>query len=81
MPAPRISTEIGTSPFFGVTLVTVGARLPEVTDPKRHGGGNTLGAGTFSRVPGQRPSEDERAIAVMNSGPVKEMAMASASGR
>ncbi len=49
--------------FFGVTLVTVGPRLPEVTDPKRHGGGNTLGAGTFSRVPGERPSADERAIA------------------
>jgi NAD(P)H dehydrogenase (quinone) len=49
--------------FFGVTLVTMGPRLPEVTDPKRHGGGNTLGAGTFSRVPGERPSEDERAIA------------------
>ncbi len=49
--------------FFGVTIVTVGARLPEVTDPKRHGGGNTLGAGTFSRTPGERPSEDERAIA------------------
>ncbi len=49
--------------FFGVTIVTLGARLPEVTDPRRHGGGNTLGAGTFSRVPGTRPSEDERAIA------------------
>ncbi len=49
--------------FFGVTLVTLGPRLPEVTDPKRHGGGNTLGAGTFSRVPGERPSADERKIA------------------
>ncbi len=49
--------------FFGVTLVTMGPRLPEITDPKRHGGGNTLGAGTFSRTPGTRPSEDECAIA------------------
>ena len=49
--------------FFGVTLVTMGPRLPEVTDPKRHGGGNTLGAGTFSRTPGERPSKDERKIA------------------
>ncbi len=62
--------------FFGVTLVTVGPRLPEVTDPKRHGGGNTLGAGTFSRTPGERPSEDERAIARVQGRALAEAARA-----
>ncbi len=62
--------------FFGVTLVTVGPRLPEVTDPKRHGGGNTLGAGTFSRTPGTRPSEDERAIARVQGRALAETARA-----
>ncbi len=62
--------------FFGVTLVTVGPRLPEVTDPKRHGGGNTLGAGTFSRTPGERPSEDERAIARVQGRALAETARA-----
>lgn len=62
--------------FFGVTLVTVGPRLPEVTDPKRHGGGNTLGAGTFSRVPGERPSADERAIARVQGRALAETARA-----
>ena len=62
--------------FFGVTLVTVGPRLPEVTDPKRHGGGNSLGAGTFSRVPGTRPSEDERAIARVQGRALAETARA-----
>jgi NAD(P)H dehydrogenase (quinone) len=49
--------------FFGVTIVTVGPRVPEVTDPSRHDGGSTLGAGTFSRSPGERPSQGELAIA------------------
>jgi NAD(P)H dehydrogenase (quinone) len=62
--------------FFGVTIVTVGPRLPEVTDPKRHGGGNTLGAGTFSRTPGTRPSEDERAIARVQGRALAEAARA-----
>jgi NAD(P)H dehydrogenase (quinone) len=62
--------------FFGVTLVTVGPRLAEVTDPKRHGGGNTLGAGTFSRVPGTRPSDDERAIARVQGRALAETARA-----
>jgi NAD(P)H dehydrogenase (quinone) len=62
--------------FFGVTLVTLGPRLPEVTDPKRHGGGNTLGAGTFSRVPGERPSADERAIARVQGRALAEVARA-----
>ncbi len=62
--------------FFGVTLVTLGPRLPEVTDPKRHGGGNTLGAGTFSRTPGERPSMDERAIARVQGRALAETARA-----
>ena len=62
--------------FFGVTIVTVGPRLPEVTDPKRHGGGNTLGAGTFSRTPGTRPSADERAIARVQGRALAEAARA-----
>jgi NAD(P)H dehydrogenase (quinone) len=62
--------------FFGVTIVTVGPRLPEVTDPKRHGGGNTLGAGTFSRTPGTRPSTDERAIARVQGRALAEAARA-----
>jgi hypothetical protein len=48
----------------------------EVTDPKRHGGGNTLGAGTFSRVPGTRPSDDERAIARVQGRALAETARA-----
>ncbi len=62
--------------FFGVTIVTVGPRLPEVTDPKRHGGGNTLGAGTFSRTPGTRPSDEERAIASVQGRALAEAARA-----
>jgi NAD(P)H dehydrogenase (quinone) len=62
--------------FFGVTIVTVGPRLPEVTDPRRHGGGNTLGAGTFSRTPGTRPSEEERAIARVQGRALAEAARA-----
>ena len=62
--------------FFGVTLVTVGPRLPEVTDPKRHGGGNTLGAGTFSRTPGERPSAGEHAIARVQGRALAETARA-----
>jgi NAD(P)H dehydrogenase (quinone) len=62
--------------FFGVTIVTLGPRLPEVTDPRRHGGGNTLGAGTFSRTPGARPSADERAIARVQGRALAEAARA-----
>ena len=62
--------------FFGVTIVTLGPRLPEVTDPRRHGGGNTLGAGTFSRTPGTRPSEEERAIARVQGRALAEAARA-----
>ncbi len=62
--------------FYGVSIVTLGPRLPEVTDPKRHGGGNTLGAGTFSRTPGERPSDDERAIASVQGRALAEAARA-----
>ena len=62
--------------FFGVTIVTLGPRLPAVTDPRLHGGGNTLGAGTFSRVPGTRPSEDERAMARVQGRALAETARA-----
>ncbi len=62
--------------FYGVSIVTLGPRLPEVTDPKRHGGGNTLGAGTFSRTPGTRPAEDESAIARVQGRALAEAARA-----
>jgi NAD(P)H dehydrogenase (quinone) len=49
--------------FFGMSIVTVGLRVPEMSDPSRVGGGSPLGAGTFCRRPGDRPSNAEIAIA------------------
>jgi NAD(P)H dehydrogenase (quinone) len=49
--------------FFGMTIVTLGIAVPEISDPSRVDGGSPLGAGTFSRRPGQHPSEVEIAIA------------------
>jgi NAD(P)H dehydrogenase (quinone) len=49
--------------FFGMTLVTIGLGVAEISDPSRRGGGSPLGAGTFSRRTGQRPSLAELAIA------------------
>jgi len=48
---------------FGMTIVTVGLGVPEISDPSRVDGGSALGAGTFSRRPGKHPSEVEIAIA------------------
>lgn len=48
---------------FGMTIVTVGNGVPEVSDPSRLDGGSPLGAGTFSRRAGKHPSEMEIAIA------------------
>ena len=49
--------------FFGMTIVTVGMRVPEVSDTSHLGGGSPLGAGSYSRSPGERPSANELAIA------------------
>ncbi len=49
--------------FFGMTIVTLGLNVPEISDPSRVGGGSPLGAGTFSRRPGVRPSVAEMSIA------------------
>ena len=46
-----------------MTIVTVGMRVPEVSDTTHLGGGSPLGAGTYSRSPGERPSANELAIA------------------
>jgi NAD(P)H dehydrogenase (quinone) len=48
---------------FGMTIVTVGNGVPEITDATRFDGGSPLGAGTFSRRPGKHPSDMETAIA------------------
>jgi NAD(P)H dehydrogenase (quinone) len=48
---------------FGMTIVTLGIAVPEISDPSRADGGSPLGAGCFSRRPGPHPSEIEIAIA------------------
>lgn len=48
---------------FGMTIVTLGNGVPEISDPSRVDGGSPLGAGTFSRRPGPHPSGIELAIA------------------
>jgi NAD(P)H dehydrogenase (quinone) len=48
---------------FGMTIVTVGIGVPEISDAARLDGGSPLGAGTFSRRPGKHPSDMENAIA------------------
>ena len=48
---------------FGMSIVTIGNGVPEISDPARVDGGSPLGAGTFSRRPGQHPSKVEMAIA------------------
>jgi NAD(P)H dehydrogenase (quinone) len=49
--------------FFGMTIVTMGIAVPEISEPSRVDGGSPLGAGTFSRRPGKHPSAIEIAIA------------------
>ncbi|MGI9522700.1 MAG: NAD(P)H-dependent oxidoreductase [Hyphomicrobiaceae bacterium] len=49
--------------FFGMSIVTLGIVVPEVSEPTRVDGGSLLGAQTFSRRPGSRPPEIEVAIA------------------
>jgi multimeric flavodoxin WrbA len=49
--------------FFGMSIVTLGIVVPEVSEPTRVDGGSPLGAQTFSRRPGTHPSEIEIAIA------------------
>ena len=48
---------------FGMSIVTLGIAVPEVSSPTRLDGGSPLGAQTFSRRPGPHPSEIEIAIA------------------
>jgi NAD(P)H dehydrogenase (quinone) len=48
---------------FGMTIVTLGNGVPQVSDPSRLDGGSPLGAGTFSRRAGKHPSDMEAAIA------------------
>ena len=49
--------------FFGMTIVTLGIAVPEISEPARIDGGSPLGAQTFSRRPGPHPSASEIAIA------------------
>ena len=49
--------------FFGMTIVTLGIAVPEVSEPTRVDGGSPLGAQTFGRRPGTHPSPIEAAIA------------------
>ena len=49
--------------FFGMSIVTLGIAVPEVSEPSRVDGGSPLGAQTFSRRPGTHPSEIESSIA------------------
>lgn len=48
---------------FGMTIVTLGIGVPEVSSATRVDGGSPLGAGTYSRRPGTHPAEIEKAIA------------------
>ena len=48
---------------FGMSIVTLGIAVPEVSDPSRIDGGSPLGAQAFSRRPGSHPSEIEMTIA------------------
>lgn len=47
---------------FGMSIVTIGIGVPEVSEPTRVDGGSPLGAQTYSRRPGKHPSEIEIAI-------------------
>ncbi|MGE0697852.1 MAG: NAD(P)H-dependent oxidoreductase [Hyphomicrobiaceae bacterium] len=49
--------------FFGMTIVTLGIAVPEVSEPTRVDGGSPLGAQTFGRRPGKHPSPIEATIA------------------
>lgn len=49
--------------LFGMTIVTLGIAVPEVSEPTRVDGGSPFGAGTFSRRPGPHPTDIELAIA------------------
>jgi len=49
--------------FVGMTIVTLGIAVPEVSEPSRVDGGSPLGAQTFGRRPGTHPSPIEAAIA------------------
>lgn len=49
--------------FFGMSIVTLGIGVPEISEPTRVDGGSPLGAQTFSRRPGVHPSEIEAIIA------------------
>lgn len=49
--------------FFGMSIVTLGIVVPEVSEPTRVDGGSPFGAQTFSRRPGKHPSEIETVIA------------------
>lgn len=48
---------------FGMSIVTLGIAVPEVSSPTRFDGGSPLGAQVFSRRPGSHPSEIEVTIA------------------
>ncbi len=62
--------------IYGMTIVTVGLSTPEVTDLSEVRGGGSLGAGTFSRAPGERPSAKELAIARAQGRTLAEVARA-----
>lgn len=49
--------------IFGMTIVTLGIGVPEISSATRGDGGSPLGAGTFTRRPGAHPTEIEKTIA------------------
>ena len=60
---PAILSLWTTLGFFGMSIVTLGIAVPEISEPTRVDGGSPLGAQTFSRRPGVHPSSVEVIIA------------------
>ncbi len=60
----------------GMTIVPLGMRAPEIADLSGAHGGGVFGAATFTRAPGDRPSETELAIARVQGRALAEVARA-----
>ena len=54
--------------FFGMSIVTIGIAVPEISEPTRIDGGSPLGAQTFSRRPERlkRQSPANKAVLLVN---------------
>jgi NAD(P)H dehydrogenase (quinone) len=60
----------------GMTIVPVGMRAPEIGDLSGAHGGGPFGAATFTRAPGERPSDIELAIARVQGRALAEVSRA-----